>query len=304
MKRIITSAAVISTIAGMFFIGTLQVKGAGATPTVEFVFISSAAYAQSDSYSGGIINNLIAGGTKTIHINGIVQDTDGRDDIDSVDAVFYRSSVAGGPSCTTDKNNCYRKTGCSLRNNLDLDQKEYDCLIDLEYWIDSTVGIGRFPSDNWQVEVTVSDGELSDTDTSVTKEVQVLLALTIPPSVSFGTMGLGAKTTVGNNVESIISQAGNDEADLEVKMTDGNLTCGSGLLPRGNIEWALTDVAHSDGASTDLTGINADTDINVLYRDDDATNSTRTLYWNMEVPLAGVGGVCSSSNLVLTAKPH
>lgn len=268
-------------------------------PTVESVFISASANAKTDAYSGGVINDLVAGSTRTIHINGVVQDLDGRDDISAVDVVFRRSGVTGGSNCSADNNDCYILNGCTLTDNADMNQKEYDCPLAIEFFADSTDSGGRFPNENWIVEVTVTDGISNTTDNSVTKEMQTLLALNIPTSINFGTLGLGEKTTNLNNVEYTVIQHGNDEADLQVSMSDSGLACsGRGEIPRSNIEWALTNVGHSDTASNDLTSSLTATNLNLPYKDQDSGNTQATLFWNIEIPPSGLEGTCSGSTIV------
>ena len=296
--RFILSMFFLSTVCFTVFLFQADKVRAGVTPSVKSVYISASAGAKTDAYPGGIIDNLSAGGTRTIHINGVVEDLDGRDDIDHVEAVFYRSGATGGSACTADKNDCYQVSTCALTNNEDLEEKEYNCQMDLEYYTDATDEIGRFSAQNWLVYVKVVDTtQASGTDNSLSKEIQTVLSLSIPSSIDYGNLSLGQSTVQANNVEMVITQQGNDQADVEVSASSG-MTCDSGAILTGNQEWALSDLAYNQG--TDLSDVAVETNLDVNYRDDDATAETKTLYWNIGIPENSVGGDCNGTVTITT----
>ena len=264
-------------------------------PTIESVYMSSSANAKTDAYPGGTINDLVPGGTRAIHINGVVEDLDGKADIDKVRTVFYRSSVTGGINCTKDKNDCYKINECTLSDNANPNQKEYDCQIDISFFADATDNGGSYPIDSWFVFVKVIDvATASDVDTSISKEIQAMLSLSFPAAINYGSFSLGQSTTDVTNQHYIVTQFGNDQADVQVKGSD--MTCDPGSLPVGNQEWSITDVSYTSG--TDLTESFVTTNINIGYRTDDATPLAKTLYWNMGIPAVGVGGTCVGTTVI------
>ncbi len=293
------SAACIA-LAVLFFTHQVVVTAqSNQAPTVQSVYISSTTGAKTDAYPSGTIDNLSPGSTLNIHVNGEVEDLDGRDDISFVSVVFRRSGASGGNSCTADNNDCYRLASCSLSNNEDSNQKDYNCMLSIAYYADSTVATtGRFPDDNWVTEVFVEDLQAaSGSDTSVTKEMGEILSLNIGSSLDFGSMDMGDTSTALTNAEQTITQNGNDVADVEVNGL-GSMTCDFGSIPVANHQWALTDVAYDDVASTPLSAISTDTDLAVSYRDDDATEMAKTLYWNLEIPSIDIAGSCTGSIVV------
>jgi hypothetical protein len=266
-------------------------------PTVLTKFISTTSNAGTDGFSGGTID-LVGGSTRTIWINGLVADSNGEADISDVDIRLRRSGVSG--SCSEDPNSCRLVSNCTLDTAAGTAlQVGYNCSIALEYYTDSTSGGGEFPGENWILEVTVNDLSAgTTTDAALTKEVETRLALTIPATISYGSLALGANTTSANNVAMNIAQAGNDNADVEVHMTAGNLACltgatSTGNIPRSNLSWALTDVDWNHGSVAALTGTAADTNLNVAYRH--GSNPTANLFWNISIPASGVGGTCSGT---------
>ncbi len=284
------------TVTLFFLLAATTLAQANTAPTIISTYLSATTGAQTDDYPSGSITDLVPGGTRSIHVNGIVEDLDGRADIAIVSVVFRRSGATNGNTCTADNNDCYRVTSCSLFNNEDVNQKEYDCLVQIQYYADSTVATtGRFPDENWVAEVYVEDLQVaSATDNTVTKEMGEILALDIPTAIDFGTLNLAETTGVDTNVHQVISQFGNDQADVEVNGF-GAMTCVLGTIPVANQQWALSDVAYDDPASTVLTAISTDTNLAVPYRDDDQTNASKVLYWNIEIPSIQISGSCSGT---------
>jgi hypothetical protein len=275
-----------------------QTEITNASSTIDSVFISNSANGGVDDYFSGTIVP-VAGDVKTLHINGVVRDTNGTEDIATTSLVFYRSSVGGGASCSADNNNCYRVPVCVLTPDTST-TKKFDCQIDLQYYADSTDTGGRFSDDNWVAYVQVWDqSEAGSINNSVTKEVGTVLSLTIPTAISYGnSFSLGQETINTDNQEMVITQNGNDEADVQVSGT--NMTCSSiGAIPVGNQKWSLSDVGYN-GSSTPLTAISDNTFLNVGYRDNDASPVTKSLYWNIGIPATGVKGDCVGSNTITT----
>jgi len=299
-KSLFSWVAIFVLIAAVFFAQRIIVSAqSNQAPTVQSVYISSTTGAKTDAYPSGTIDNLSPGSTLNIHVNGEVEDLDGRDDISFVSVVFRRSGASGGNSCTADNNDCYRLASCSLSNNEDSNQKDYNCMLSIAYYADSTVATtGRFPDDNWVTEVYVEDLQVaSGNDTSVTKEMGEILSLDIAGSLNFGSMDMGDTSTALTNAEQTITQNGNDVADVEVNGL-GSMTCDFGTIPVANHQWALTDVPYDDVASTVLSAVATDTDLAVSYRDDDTTEMSKILYWNLEIPSIDIAGACTGSIVV------
>ena len=263
-------------------------------PTVDSVFISDTANGLVDDYSGGTITPT-AGAAKTLHINGVVSDANGTADIASVKMAFYRSGATNGSACTADQNDCYPVVGCALSADT-ATTKKYNCEIAVQFWADSTDTGGRFSAEDWQVYVEAEDNTATTgSNNSVSKEIGTVLSVNIPTSIVYGTFGLGESTTALNNNEMLITQQGNDEADVEVSGTA--MTCSNiGVIPDSNQKWALTDVGAASGIS--LSSSATSTNIGIGYKDEDLTDVSKTLYWNITIPETGVKGVCTGSNTI------
>jgi hypothetical protein len=274
-------------------------------PTITSVFTSDAQYDLTDDYGGdggtltGIVN---AGTTGELHINGVVADTNGDDDIASVAVKFYRSAMGG--SCSAgDDNYCYiddTDSNCALDTTYGDDtQAKFDCQFNINYYADATdANSDNYTSTDWTVEVYLLDDDASSAeDTSLQKVMPTLRSLSIPSTISFGTMALGASLDAGEGEQMSIEQYGNDEASVEVSMAS-DMTCDSSDagIPKANIEWALSDAGIDNG--TDLTTSAADTSIDIGLRTDGVV--TDKLYWFIEIPASGVEGECTGTTVITT----
>lgn len=266
-------------------------------PIIENLFTSNISFSLINDFSNGI--NLTMGGTKTIYINSIISDSNGEDDIDHVSLSFYRSGVTDGKDCASDNNSCYKVNNCDINLGYGSGlEAKFSCKVDLQYYADATDSGGRYPEQNWVAEATLFDKSDNTNSASTTNEINTLLALNIPNIINYGTFNLGASTSVQNNQEMIITQKGNDIADVQVNGGNMNCTIG-GYIPTANQKWSLTDIGFSESNAIHLTSDPVNTGLDILYRDNDNEERTKTIYWNIGIPQTGVAGVCSGTNTII-----
>ncbi len=275
--------------------GPVAEAQANTPPTVVSVVTSNTLNGTTDNYPGGSVTPM-AGGTKTIYLNGIVEDLDGASMITNVRGVFYRSGVGSGSACAATGIDCFVRPTCGLYAGATAYQKVYSCEIDISYYADSTDASGRYPSENWVAHVEVTDGTDTAQDSSLTKEMSSILSLVVPGNINFGNHSIGDVTTAGNNVEVSISQSGNVNADVEISMPSG-LACASGSIPRSNFKWSLSDVGFGSGSANALTGSPVDTNLDVAYGTDVAPAPSKTLYFNVSIP-DSIGGSCTGMTTI------
>lgn len=265
-------------------------------PAVNSIYVSSTTNGESNDYGAGL--GLISSTTKTIHVNGVVSDANGQGDINNVEMIWYRSSV--NDTCSADNNDCYKIASCQLSANNDT-SKKYNCSFDVQFYADSTDPVGRFSGDIWKSKIIVTDknsgsGNLTS-DGGNDVEINTLLSLNIPSSINYGTLSNNAQTDAGGNQDMVITQAGNDQADVEVSGTA--LTC-SGVgasIPENMQKWSLSDVGFTSTDATALSTTATDTNLGVGYRDNDGAPQTKTLTWNISVPYDAVG-TCTGTNTI------
>lgn len=274
------------------------------SPTfIDVYMTTSADYTQSDNTGGnGGAIDLIPGGTKLVKVTGTVEDLNGSADIQGVSATFYKSS--GSPACSPDNNDCYKVNSCTTTNGPTSNQLDFNCTMNLAFYTDSTQAGGPDQTRDWIVSVDVKDiDNAAANNNSLHKEINTLLALSIPGSLNFGTLTIGSQTNSSNNQNMGIEQYGNDEADVEVSMP-GPLNCAiRGAIPTNNVKWSLTDVDFSDVSTVALSNTPTNTFLNVPYRTNDASPQMKTLFWNIAVPPGGIEGACSN-NITITALAH
>src|SRR3989344_3695981 len=263
-------------------------------PTVDTIRFATTAYGTDDLTSSGILPNV--GTDRTIHINGVMSDANGENDIASstISLVFHKTSATG--ACAADNNDCYRITTCNT-NYADGDDTQiaYNCEVPLAYWIDATDAGSAFTSDNWTAYVSVADLTSTSGALQATIEVNSLLALNLPDAIDYGTRSLGEVSSSTTNIETVITQRGNTRADVQV--SGDVMGCSIlGTLPVNTQAWALTDINHA--SSTILTGTLTPAKRNVAPRTDESNELSANLYWNIAIPSTGVKGTCTGANTI------
>lgn len=273
-----------------------QVAIDNVSPTVEAIFLSNDAETgdggqQVDDYAAGTINSLVSGSTKNLYLTGYVKDMNGSDDITNAEAVLYRTGATNGADCTADKNDCYVDATCDVFDKTGVTDLWYSCgPFAVQYFADSTSAGGAYLSDNWTGRVEVTDGTTTG-NTTLAKEMQTLLSLSIPGSIDYGTLALGAVTTDANNQTLTVTQQGNDAADVEVSSATAMACTVRGTIPVASQAWALTDIGFA--TSTPLTGGATDTALGITYQTDEVTPTTGILYWNVAIPDNNTEGTCT-----------
>ncbi len=288
---VVCSVVLVGIAGALAWSGTPARAQANNPPTVVNVVTSNTSNGTTDNYPGGSISPT-AGGTKTIYLNGLVEDLDGQNTITNVRGVFHRSAATNGSTCTSSGNDCYVVSSCGLVNDTNTNRKVYSCRMDLQYYSDSTDASGRYPSNNWVAYVEVTDGTDTGTNNALTKEMNSVLSLNFGGPIEFGNHDMGDVTTSSNNVEYTFSQKGNVNADVEVAMPNGMPCTSSGSIPAGNVKWALSDVGYSSGSSTAMTTSPVDTNLDVAYGTDASPSPSKFMYFNLSVPY-NIGGTCT-----------
>src|SRR3989344_188965 len=268
------------------------------TPTVDTIRFATTAYGTDDLTSSGILPNV--GTDRTIHVNGQISDANGENDIASstINLVFHKTSATS--ACVADNNDCYRITTCDT-NYTDGDdtQISYNCEVPLAYWIDATDAASIYVDDTWTAYIEVEDMATAQGTLSATIEVNSLLALNLPDTIDYSTRSLCEVSSSTTNVETIITQRGNTNADVYAAGTRMNCSV-LGSLATSSQAWALDSVGFS--SSTILTDTLSATSRNINLRTSETQELADSLFWNIAIPASGVKGTCTGSNtLSITA---
>jgi hypothetical protein len=274
-----------------------------AAPTVDTLVLKD----QGVTVTAG--NNLTveSGTTESVTITGTVSDDNGvgtsyaNGDLQAVEGSLFLTTGVAQAGCDTggeaDDNNCYYAASCTLGGQVDTTTINYTCTFNVNFFADASVTGGSAATDTWTASVRVTD-DSSSASSYLTQlfEIPTLLSLSIPTSISYGTLAREQATTNTDNVEMTITQFGNDQADVEVSGTA--MTCTVvGSVPIANQKWSLTDLSAVAGGVTALTNSAVDTNFAIGYRTDDGSALTKILYWNIVMPDVATG-TCTGTNTI------
>ncbi|KPJ55185.1 hypothetical protein AMJ47_01575 [Parcubacteria bacterium DG_72] len=255
--------------------------------------------------SGAASVTLTEGSTKNVVCTALITDDDGCEDITSVTSVFYRTNLAGGPEAADDNNDHYSINcvvdGGSCTGGGDL-TATYTCTFPVYYYADPT-DAGDYLATDWTCQVTPSDSVGEGTADTDTIEMDSLVGLDVDATINYGELALGANTG-STNQQTTITNRGNVQIDITLDgygSSDGDgksMTCSISSITIGNEEYGISSFTY--GTGTDLTDTAVELDLDVPQQTNDATPSTKEVYWGFGMPSTGVGGSCSGT-VVFTA---
>lgn len=270
-----------------------------ANPTVDTVITAIA--------SGGADQANIAvteGSTKRIYIRGVATDNNGCNDIDTASNWsfdVYRTNVTSGAACTLDNNDCYDGnttnltfTNCTGAGDLNLD---YEGFLDLQFYSDATDAASANAATTWTASMKAGD-ESSGVSSAVTDtwELDSLIALGVTASVNYGTLALGADSSVQTIT---FTQTGNRSFDIN-RSAGGDMICdgqGSQNIAIGQVKRHLTDsvFAWTDAAAAALSTTPTEDELNMGRRTNDASALTASYYLRLRMPSTGLRGTCTNT---------
>jgi hypothetical protein len=272
---------------------------ANAAPTVDTVLTAIA--------SGGVDQATVSpteSSTARVYLRGVATDNNGCNDIDTPANWAYRSyrtDIAGGNACTADNNDCYvgnttnlTFTNCTGAGDLNLDYEGY---VDLQFYGDATDTGSANAATTWTSWVRAVDesasatGELTDT-----YEYNSLIALGVDAAVNYGTVVLGADSSVQTVT---FTQTGNRSFDFN-RSADGDMVCngqGSSNIPIGQVKRHLTDSAFAwtDAAAAAISTTATEDEFNMGRRTNDGVALTKAYYMRLRMPATGLRGTCTNT---------
>ncbi len=274
---------------------------ANASPTVDSIFFDTVDQFQIDAdgteEADGTIS-LASGSDVNLYISGVVSDANGDSDIVKVETVFYAPDGTN-ELCDMDPNDCYQISSCGTQAN-DNDSITYNCPILLSYWANSTMIGGKNEGGDWTAWVQVQDSSGAKVFGTDTIDVETLLSLGMPGPVNWGTLAQNTATDSAQNEDQIITQKGNDKADIQVYGTD--MPCSNtGTIPVANIKWDLNDDGFSTGGTV-LSGNpgSPDTiDITIPFQLEPGS-ITDLVHWDVQIPQYDISGTCTGT-ITMTA---
>ena len=220
--------------------------------------------------------DLNEGGDLTVYCNATITDTNGWEDIDSVNATLWLSSE----TCASDPDNCYKNTSCTLGTGSST-SLDVNCSFSVLWYADN---------DEWTCNITANDSQGVSNNTGVNAiTINPLVALGVNSSIAFGSLSIGQDST---NHTAQVNNTGNSQIDVRLNgtnmscTTQGNITIGqlhynSTTASDWTLMCALTDTG------TDTCG-----EIQSNFDLTDGAATSKNVYWILRVP-TGVSGTCT-----------
>ena len=229
MKGMIVTSILICLVGWMIFFEDKKYVRATVDPIANNITITS-------STGGQFITSfdLIDDTTKNLYLHGSFTDGDGCQDVrdsGNIEAVVYRSGLPLLEQCIASNFNCYKGsishgecvvTGCDSGEEI---VANYECSIPLQYYADAT-DAGQYVDDNWVGFIKVIDASSASSTIQSAVEINSLTAISFNELLNYGTMSLGATSSVQTVA---IRNVGNTSVDVRVSGTE--MVCTRGTIP-------------------------------------------------------------------------
>ncbi|MFZ2555675.1 MAG: hypothetical protein WAX57_02455, partial [Minisyncoccia bacterium] len=228
---------------------------------------------------------LTEGATTTVSAVATVTDRNGYADIISATSSIYRSGV--GPSCSAEDNNCYPDTTTSCAfSNCSGNSCTLTCSAEVQYIAEPTDAGSVYEGENWLARVQVEDTlGLMDVQTAGV-DMLTLHALSVTPSLDFGSLYVGEDTGTVNATSTIVN-TGNSNIDIQVAGTD--LTGGASSIAVGEQKFATSTFAYGGCAICQyLTGSATDFEVDLPKPTATTSEISDDVYWGINIP-SGTG---------------
>lgn len=241
--------------------------------------------------------DLNAGNTTIVNCTGLIYDTNGWDDIASVNATLYDTSQGDGT--TFDNNFRYQNSSCSSSCNefqSSTTNASCSCLFPVQYYANNGT---------WQCNMSIGDAfGLSDTDNSSTFTVNTVLGIGVPSEIDFGNLSV---TEISSQIQAVVSNYGNVDINISIRGWGGTqaysadynstaMICDTGNITH-EFERYSVHIDDTFGNMTNITNTSVSVpNFNLPIRTNDTNlgNDTNTTYWRLEIP-SSVSGICNGT---------
>lgn len=277
---------------------TRNLSAAVQSSTASVVVGNATPTASSVSLHGGTPITINASpATTSVTVTGVVSDANSCNDIASINIAVYKA----GTTCTAgtaNNNNCYFTNIASSSadvTNCSAGFSDVNSDVSHTFTFDYYADPGT-----WYADITPIDiDSASTTVTSLATLVNETLALEVTPTLNYGAIAGGANSIGDNTITS--TNLGNVAIDFNLK--GANLICtgtnSQGLIPVGNLKYALGSFIYGASTSTALSAL--DVPVNADLATTSGSVISDLTYWQVTVP-SGVRGICSGA-ITFTAIP-
>ncbi len=256
-----------------------------------------------------------AGGSDTVDFSVSLTDGNGDNDVTAVEGVLFDDTLVGN-NCTSDENDCYIDTTCTLTNVSTPGAGKLATGTDTALGADCQVTFwyNGNASANWEVHANPTDGigketGFADSTADVTNPALQALDL-VQASLAYGTLALG-KTS--SRQTSTIQNMGNQTLDVFIDgdtMCTDYATCAGDTINFAQQKWYHTDTDFNWGATATAPGpytlvdtaSGTDDETGCLNRDiavrndHTLTTTNESIWWKMQIPINQALGSYTGQN--------
>jgi hypothetical protein len=222
---------------------------------------------------------LIEGSTTSVYASATVYDLNGYQDITSISAKIFRSGV--GESCSENSNNCYNAISCATTSC-----SGTSCNVLCEFWLwfnaDPTYTGTPWENESWVAKIEARDTKnYSGSATNSTESVKVmpLLAISVPPILSYGSLSPGQKTDP-LSTSTIVYNTGNCSLDLSLYGED--MRAGNFSISVSKQRFATSSINYDQAIPLSYTS--STLDLNIPKNTSTSSFSTAEIWWGIEIP--------------------
>jgi hypothetical protein len=248
------------------------------------------------TFSGITVNgnqsiSLMMATTTLVQTTGTVSDLDGYGNIVSVGGTLYLSTSS--PACVQNDNSCYIQTSCPL-SGCSGQSCTATCSYNVQYFADPTDSGTPWAGQSWLGAMTATDVDGATTTATSSSGVTLLslLALSVTPSINYGTLSPGS-TTATLNQPVVVTSTGN--VSLNVTLYGSAMTSGANSISVGGEAYATSQVAYASGSTLTVTpGVLFP--LNEKKTTVSSTPATSTIYWGIKIPIPEPTGNYTGTN--------
>lgn len=283
--------------------------GNGSASYPNFTVNNVAPVVSAVTLNGGSDITLTEGTTTSVAMTATVTDNNSCQDLSTVTASAYRSSVTYA-SCDTvgeaNNNNCYAVISCSVGGGNTCDSSSdssasYTCSVSLQYFSDPTDVGTQYPSDTWKDTFLATDNNSATGSTELTTGVEMnsLVGYSITSAINFGSLSVGASNDPLDKTTTMTA-TGNVGLDEEVSGTDMD-DGATHTITVDNQKYSLT-AATAYASGTSLSGTPTELELNVAKTTSTGSPATKNTWWGLKIPLSTIAGTYSGVNTIIAVK--
>ncbi len=248
--------------------------------------------------------SLTEGATTTITATTTVTDFNGYADLISATTTMFRSGALS--TCTANDNSCYQigTSSCAF-SSCSGNSCLLTCSADMQFFADPTDNGSAYFGQHWYARMSVLDSSnLYSIATSSYQDMYTLYGLDLnTSSINFSTLDPGQNST--STATTTVVNTGN--APIDINLSGSALTGPGGPsydIPVGSQKYATSTFVYGSCSICQLlTGSATNVSVNISKTTSTTTQSTKDLFWGINVPTGRPSGSYTGSNTFTAVTP-